>query len=88
MNADDMTALGLHGLSEHEVRDALRELCARGLLTCTRGEPGADGATYALAWLPLDDAAAYPPTVRRLHERNRQRLDASGLPFPSTGGEQ
>ncbi|WP_206609473.1 hypothetical protein, partial [Thiohalobacter thiocyanaticus] len=39
--------------------DALVELCDRGLLTCTRGRPGEAGATYAVAWLPLDDPESY-----------------------------
>ena len=53
-----------------ELRDAAIELCKRGLLTCTSGRPGEADATYALAWLPLDNAEAFSPTVRELHAEN------------------
>jgi hypothetical protein len=39
-------------------------------LTCTRGEPGADEATYALAWLPLHNPGAFPEVARERHARN------------------
>jgi hypothetical protein len=55
-------------------RKALQELCARGLLTCTRGAPGELGATYALAWSPLDDSESYPAEVRECHAENMARL--------------
>lgn len=74
MAEDLATLLGLHGLTEQEVRAAVRDLCARGLLTCTCGEPGEDGATYALAWLPLDDPESYPPEVRERHAENMRRF--------------
>jgi hypothetical protein len=56
------------------LRSALVELCRRGLLTCTRGRPGEDGATYALAWLPLDRPEDYPLEVRARHDANRRAL--------------
>lgn len=55
-------------------RAALVELCAAGLLTCTRGSPGDDDATYAVAWLPLDDADRFPESVRRRHAQNMHNL--------------
>ena len=64
----------LPGLTADEVRAAAIELCARGLLTCTHGQPGEDDATYAMAWLPLDDAHLYPASVRELHALNMQAL--------------
>ena len=64
----------LPGLTLEEIRAAAIELCARGLLTCTRGQPGDDDATYAFAWLPLDDAHVYPANIRELHSQNMQAL--------------
>ena len=55
-------------------RRALQELCARGLLTCTRGVPGELSATHALAWLPLDDPERYSAEVRERHAKNMARL--------------
>jgi hypothetical protein len=49
---------------------ALIELCAAGLLTCTCGKPGERGATYAVAWLPLDDPEQYSRAVRERHAEN------------------
>lgn len=49
---------------------SLAELCERGLLTCTSGEPGEPGSTYAVAWLPLDNPEQYPEEVRERHDRN------------------
>lgn len=57
-------------------RQALIELYARGLLTCTSGKPGEDGATYALAWLPLDDPERYSAEVRERHAENMLRFSA------------
>jgi hypothetical protein len=59
-----------------ELQSALVELCERGLLTCTRGEPGSNGATYALAWLPLDNPEDYSQAARDQHAENMQRLNA------------
>ena len=55
-------------------RRALIELCARGLLTCTRGRPGDEDATYALGWVPLDAPERYPAEIQRRHEENMRRL--------------
>ena len=52
------------------VESSLVELCEAGLLTCTRGSPGEDGATYALAWLPLDNPEQYSNEVRERHNAN------------------
>ena len=60
------------------VADHAVDLCARGLLTCTHGHPGEPGATYALAWLPLDESEKYSPAVRRRHARNMRRFARKG----------
>jgi hypothetical protein len=62
------------GMTVDEFRAAMTELCDRGLITCTGGEPGDDDATYALAWMPLDNPERYPPNIRELHSRNMQAL--------------
>ncbi len=62
------------GMSPNELRAAITQLCDRGLLTCTRGKPGDDGATYALAWLPLDEPESYPAEILRRHEQNMRKL--------------
>lgn len=61
-----------------ELETALAELCERGLLTCTTGRPGEEGATYALAWLPLDNPDQYPAEVQDRHARNMKRLLEAG----------
>lgn len=61
-------------MTETEFRSAVADLCDRGLVTCTSGTPGDDDATYALAWLPLNDPETYPVSVRELHARNMQAL--------------
>jgi hypothetical protein len=33
-----------------------------------------DGATYALAWLPLDDPEQYSETVREQHAENMKKF--------------
>ncbi len=59
---------------EHrELVAATVELCERGFLTCTRGRPGDDDATYALAWLPLDNPESLSFEVRRTHAENMRR---------------
>lgn len=77
----DVAALA--SMSETELQAAAVDLCARGLLTCTRGRPGEDGATYGLAWLPLDEPERYPPEVRARHIENMRRLGA--LPDEDSG---
>lgn len=67
-----LDALG--SMTEAEFRIAIAELCDRGLVTCTSGTPGDDDATYALAWLPLDDPEKYPSHVRELHSCNMRAL--------------
>ena len=57
-----------------ELQSALIELCECGLLTCTRGEPGSDGATYAVAWFQLDNPEDFPTAVRERHAANMRRL--------------
>jgi len=61
-------------MNEEEYIASVKECCERGLITCTRGEPGDDGATYALAWLPLDNPERFPPDVRERHAANMARL--------------
>lgn len=63
-------------LEPDELQGALVELCERGLLTCTRGEPGSNGATYALTWLPLNNPEDYSQAVRDQHAENMRRLNA------------
>jgi hypothetical protein len=65
---------GFSGLTREEFRARMAELCERGLLTCTRGRPGDDDATYALGWLPLDGGNQFPPEVRERHRANMLRL--------------
>ena len=68
---------GLNDLLEpDELQGALVELCECGLLTCTRGDPGSDGATYALTWLPLDNPQDYSQAVRDRHTENMRWLNA------------
>lgn len=67
----------LAGIAPSQQRAALVELCERGLITCTRGRPGEPDATYALAWLPLDDAERYPFDIRERHAANMLRLQRS-----------
>ena len=76
MNLADL--FDLRGLNADELRAALIELCERGLLTCTRGNPGDDGATYAVAWYPLDHPEDYPLSVQELHAENMRRFENSG----------
>lgn len=59
---------------KEELRAALLGLCREGLLTCTKGEPGQPGASYALAWFPLDNSEEYSDEVRELHEKNMRRF--------------
>ena len=61
-------------ISADDLRRAAVELCASGILTCTRGNPGDLGATYALAWQPLAESDQYPPEVRDRHAANMARL--------------
>ena len=56
------------------MRNAAVELCQAGILTCTRGDPGEPGATYALAWIPLDDPDQYPSEIRDRNAANLSRL--------------
>jgi hypothetical protein len=61
-------------MSREEYIEGVKDCCERGLLTCTRGEPGAEGSTYALAWLPLDNPESFPPEVQERHAANMVRL--------------
>lgn len=72
MSSDPLRVLARMPIAQR--RRALRELCEQGLLTCTRGRPGDRNASYALAWLPLDDAGHYPEEIRRRHAENMLRL--------------
>lgn len=65
-------------MTRAQFRRSMRELCDQGLLTCTRGRPGDDDATYALAWLPLDQPESFPEDVRRRHAENMLRLRTEG----------
>lgn len=61
-------------LDDDEFRAAVVELCERGLLTCTRGQPGDDDAAYAVAWLPLDKPERFPEEIRRRHAENMRKF--------------
>jgi hypothetical protein len=61
-------------------RACLADLCESGLLTCTTGKPGLPGATYALAWLPLNNPENYSPDVIEQHSRNLKKLGLGNLP--------
>ncbi len=68
----------LHGrLGKRRLQAATIELCKAGLLTCTRGKPGDNDATYALGWLPLDTPQQFTLEVRARHERNMRVLIAT-----------
>jgi hypothetical protein len=53
---------------------SMTELCEKGMLTCTRGNPGEDGAQYALAWMPLDHPENFSAEVREQHAANMLRI--------------
>lgn len=73
MTLPDRLRAELAGLPADEYRQACRELCEAGLLTCTRGTPGDDDAEYAVGWMPLD--GEHPDEVRARHAANRRRLE-------------
>ena len=64
----------LASMSDAELREGAVELCERGLLTCTNGKPGEDGATYAVAWLPLNNPEQYKKEVRERHNQNMKKF--------------
>jgi hypothetical protein len=74
----------LFRMPDDELRAAAVELCARGLLTCTKGRPGEPAAEYALAWLPLDEPESYPEVIRERHAANMRRFTSQ--PGGSEGG--
>ena len=76
VSPDVMAALG--PMTETEFRAAIVELCDGGFVTCTSGRPGDDDATYALGWLPLDNAKAYPREIRERHYLNMLRWSGKG----------
>lgn len=61
-------------LSDADLRASAVELCEAGLLTCTSGNPGDEDASYAVAWLPLDEPDKYSAAVRRRHQENMRNL--------------
>lgn len=61
-------------MSRAEFKAAIHELINRGLITCTSGTAGEDGATYALAWLPLDNPNQFPEFIRRIHADRMLKL--------------
>ncbi len=65
-------------LGKRRLQAATVELCEAGLLTCTRGEPGADDAMYALAFYPLDNPRQFTSEVQARHKRNLQAFMAQG----------
>jgi len=61
-------------LPEQHIRTAAIQLCKKGLLTCTHGQPGDDDATYAVAWLPLDNPEQYAAEIQERHRRNMEKF--------------
>ncbi len=61
-------------LPERQLRTAAVQLCNKGLLTCTHGQPGDDDATYAVAWLPLDNPEQFSEEIQERHRRNMKRF--------------
>jgi hypothetical protein len=61
-------------MTSSDFRRSMRELCAAGFVTCTRGQPGDDDATYAIGWIPLNDPERYLQDVRERHDRSMRRL--------------
>jgi hypothetical protein len=64
-------------MTQAEFVAAVTELCEKGMVTCTRGTPGADGAQYALAWLPLDNPQNFSAEIRARHALNMQRMNVA-----------
>lgn len=60
---------------KEDFRTAMIELCESGLLTCTRGRPGDDDATYAFSWLPLDNPEQFPEEVRERYAANMRAIN-------------
>lgn len=59
-----------------DAAEVLQFLVEEGWVTCTRGEPGDAGATYALGWIQLDEPELYSPEVRERHARNMLRWNS------------
>lgn len=72
----ELTALP--GPIDPDIVEAHRQLVEGGFITCTRGRPGETGATYALAWLELDEPDRYSTEVRERHARNMLRWSLPG----------
>jgi transcription initiation factor IIE alpha subunit len=68
----------LAGIPRREQRQAMARLCEQGFITCTRGRAGDRNASYALAWLPLDEPRKYSDEVLERHGQNMRRLKAKG----------
>ena len=66
----------LSSISEPKRRAAIVELCESGLLTCTRGQPGENGATYALGWIPLSNPEDFAIEIRIRHAQNMLKVTA------------
>jgi len=64
----------LSDMTEAEFCAGINELCASGLITCTRGQPGADDARYAIALFPLDNPEQFSQEVRDRHAANMLRI--------------
>jgi hypothetical protein len=64
----------LANLSREQFTAACLDLCERGLLTCMKGEPGADDARYAMTHLPLDNPERHSPAALERYAANRKKL--------------
>jgi len=72
-----MTAQATSPAATLELAQLFIELCDQGLLTCTHGQPGSTGASYALAWLPMENAELHSAEVQRQHAANMRRFKSS-----------
>ena len=70
----------LSSISESKRRAAIVELCESGLLTCTRGRPGENGATYALGWIPLSNPEDFAIEIRIRHAQNMRKVTSARMP--------
>ena len=56
---------------------ARKEACDAGFITLTSGSIEDDNATFALAWLPLDNPDKFTQEVRDKHEANMRKIGAA-----------
>lgn len=71
-HAVDLSSLA--NLSREKFTAACRDLCDRGLITCMKGQPGADDARYALTHLPIDHPERHTSEALARYAANRRKL--------------